>query len=247
MITLYKLLPDNLQKDGIKYHIGINESIIEDGIIVFDKEIVLDGLRDKAASKLAIIEIPDGENFKHFGRLYKTNRVIVKEIKDLWCIENYEWLKSYFGSANYVFEYACQNACDKAILYFAQWILNHEHLDSCQNPDHVFRKICENGNLEAAKFFYAFTDVDIHSWDEYAFRLACTNGHLELAKWLYSISKPNIHILHDWAFTMACENGHLDVAQWLYSLGDINVHINNDNLYHVSPDHILKWLNKMKS
>jgi hypothetical protein len=124
-----------------------------------------------------------------------------------------------------------------------EWLygLNPDFNIHFQN-DLLFRKCCENGNLDLVKWLYSIDGIiNIHYNNEKAFRLACKNGNLDVAQWLYSLDdKPNIHVKNNNIFLNVIKHDHFDVAQWLYSIHKFNITI--DHLDGATSENISKWL-----
>jgi hypothetical protein len=113
------------------------------------------------------------------------------------------------------------------------------------NRNNMFIRLCENGHLSVAQWFYGLGGVDIHAENDHAFRGACYNGHLLVAQWLYYLGDANIPFQNN-AFTSGCRNGHLSVVQWLYSLGTISIHDRQEEVFRLSCSYghlsIAQWL-----
>ena len=96
---------------------------------------------------------------------------------------------------------------------------HHSEIDD----EYGFEKICENGNLEIAKWLYSFGGIDIHMDNDFPFRFACKYGHSEIVKWLHSLGGIDIHMDDDFPYRYACQEGYTELAQWIHSMGNINI------------------------
>ena len=120
----------------------------------------------------------------------------------------------------------------------------------------AFIRMCENGNLELAKYLYEKYKFDLRTDDDFYFRFVCSYGQLDFVKWLtrecpeiYIWAKSrdafrcaarygHINILEwfenkkdtrsndDYAFIIACCYGNLNSAKWLFENCEINIHSN---------------------
>lgn len=98
----------------------------------------------------------------------------------------------------------------------------------------VFYKLCVEGHIVAAKYFYKkYPEKIIRCTLRDTFNSCDTN--LELRKWLYSLDKTilveNVEIHR--IFSYACSRNDLEMMNLLYSLAEprINIRYNNDVLF----------------
>ena len=89
-------------------------------------------------------------------------------------------------------------------------------VDIHYNNEQGFVYLCENGELEMAKWLYEHGKIDIHAKYEWALKNACYFGRLEVAKWLVSIgAKLNSYLM----IKHALNNEQFAIIKWLYSIG----------------------------
>lgn len=132
----------------------------------------------------------------------------------------------FFGIA---FNY-CADSGSLGMMKLLLDMVNHIiKIDIHLYSDYAFRKFCENGNLDCAKWLYDYgirinSPVDIHVNSDDAFWRACINGHIELTKWLLEIfdntnSPLDPDIIDRSLFFECCYNGKLETAKLLVSIG----------------------------
>lgn len=253
MKQYYKILHEDMNHYGMQYNLGLNEDVKPfnpnsehgGGILFYDKEDVLYYLRDEQGTKLAIIEVPEGEQVVKVGNRYKgfkAHRIIIKEIQDLWVYENFPWPDTYCLDMTNLFIRACENGA----LEFVQKLLKHYKINIHRDNDYAFQTACENGYLEIAKWLHKLGGIDNHVRNDYPFHLACINGHLETAKWLYKLGGVDIHAYNDFTFCSVCKEGHLEVAKWLHDLGGVNINARGDEAFRLAYSNghleLCKWL-----
>lgn len=88
-------------------------------------------------------------------------------------------------------------------------------VDIHYNDEQGFVYLCDNGELEMAKWLYEHGKIDIHSNHEWALRNACWFGRLEVAKWLVSIGAK----FNDNVILYACSYKQMAIIKWFYSIG----------------------------
>jgi len=115
------------------------------------------------------------------------------------------------------FDYACL----QGNLQLAKWIKNdirHPPLVRFARPSviNLFHCLCENGQLEVAKWFADEFDVRFEDLDfpHHPLKLASRNGHFDTTKWLkrtFRVSREDVMA----SIHSACWYGHLEIAKWL--------------------------------
>lgn len=168
MRQYYKILHEDLYHYGMQYHLGLNEDVkpfnpeseCDSGLFFTDKEHVLDYLCYNHGTKLAVIEIPEGEQIVNIGDVYKAHRIVIKEIQNLWTAENYEWMQNNFNNNTYLFRCACRNGA----LDFAKWLYtNFKNIDIHAFNEYAFRSACMFGYLDIAKWLYGLGGIVINN------------------------------------------------------------------------------------
>jgi len=138
----------------------------------------------------------------------------------------------FISHCNFIFDPFILN-CGNGFLERAK-ILYNDSINIHAYDEIAFRKSCENGYENVAKWLYEISQtessnnlIDIHILNNYAFRYSASNGHIELASWLITLGA-NPHDLNDNAFIMACGKKRLDVVKWLYDTFHMDIHVNNN-------------------
>jgi hypothetical protein len=100
-------------------------------------------------------------------------------------LEMAQWL---YSNCDMDSDVAFMTASDMGGSRMLKWMASLDgRVDVHVGNDYAFRKVCETGNLEAAKWLWSLGGVDIHAFKDQGFKFACSHRDKEMAKWLVSL------------------------------------------------------------
>lgn len=186
--------------------------------------------------------------------LMQTNNYYYCKIKLMTLIVEWNKMKNMEGTITKIFDFTCRLGF---ITYAKSLITRYKIVVNIL----LFKNICENGQLETAKWLYhhllkRYGDI-IFTFDTFIkimFKKTCIEGHLETAKWLINIynKKIDIHEDDNDLFLLMCFYGHLEIAKWLIDLGEnyghgkIDIHAYYDMAFNICCENnkldVAKWL-----
>ena len=243
--------------------------------------IILADLDDYIISQLTLPDIVE---------LMKINQYYYNKIKPMRLITEWNIMKVYWESPSEMLYMSCirgytkyaeslsnryeiktnfqtlfeKTCCDHGHFETAAWLYNtFGKIDLHRNKEQIFRLICQNGNLKAAKFLIELGEksnskIDVHIDIEKIFQVCCQSNHIEVAKWLVDLGenhgygKINIHDDNERIFRSNCYRDHLEIVKWLVDLGEnhgygkFNIHYQNDRIFQQCCEQaslkMIKWL-----
>ena len=246
MSTYYKILPEDLICRGFQYHEGLNidkNTIDEDecsyGLHFSDLKHILSFYG--YGTMIAEVEIPEDAVVYHFYNKSKADRIILKNIRPLWCTETLDdlFLKgAEIAPKNSILFMVVECGYSDAVKCLVEHGANIHAMD-----DLPLRSASECGYIDVVKYLVE-QEANIHVFNDLPLRKASECGYIDIVKYLVE-QGANIHVRDDEALCWASENGHLDVVKYLVEQG-ADIHVQDDDpLYWASTNgyfDIVKYL-----
>lgn len=226
----FKILTEDLTHHGYTYKKGLNvdpkpfnpEPKWDNGLFFADEKNILGFCG--FGNKIAEVIVPDGERIIRVGDEYKAHRIILREIRNLWNVETFEWLKNCGVDLHKDNDIALYGAVELNHVEIAKYLLEHDaNIDALGGL--ALKWAAKNGYIEIVKCLIE-RGADVHSYNDSAFWLAAWNNHFEVMKYLAE-NKANIHAQEDFALRWAVVNGLTEMAKYLVEHG-ADIHIMND-------------------
>ena len=198
----YKILPSDLNCEDFQYQEGLNTIALKDcdrGFSFADERTIL--YFCDMGSVIAEIEIPEDATVYLYGAgEYKTDKVILKNIRQLWNMDTINALVQegveFETYINDMFREAAFNGSLEVVQYLVK-----QGADIHEADDYPLRWASSNGHLDVVKYLIE-QGANIHARDDYALRLASEEGHFDIVKYLVEHGA-DIHIWNDYAFLFA--------------------------------------------
>ena len=218
----FKILREDLTHNGYTYHKGLNVDPnlfdptpdCRGGLFFSDTKHILKFC--DYGTKIAEVVVPEGELIVQVNDGYKAHQIILKEIKDLWTVETFEWLIEcgvdiHADNDGALYWAACYNHLD-VVKYLVE-----QGADIHSEDEEALCCAAGKGHLEIVKYLVE-KGADIHVEDDCAFGWAAEGGHLEVVKYLVEHGA-DINAFYNYAFRKATENGYLEVVKYLVEHG----------------------------
>ena len=229
MSTYYKILPENLICRRFQYREGLNidTNKIDTGECGYglhfaDTEHILSFC--DYGTMIAEVEIPDGSVVYHFDTKSKADKLILKNLRQLWSVDTIKALiqegvdvESYRNGVIY-------EALSKGYPDVAKYLI--EQGANNENYDSALLSSSQCGYLDIVKYLIA-QGADIHILNDRALYLASRYGHLNIVKYLVE-QGADIHADDDDALQWASSGGHLDIVRYLVEQG-ADIHADDDD------------------
>lgn len=171
-------------------------------------------------TRIADVEIPeDATVYELSGGRLKANKIIIKNIRELWNIDVLKELESQGADFQNRKENLLHNAAKAGSLDMVKYFIEEEGLDvkGVFHGYNLAERAAEAGHLNVLRYL-AEKGADIHTYNDWPLHLAAENGHLDVVKYLLEqgvdIHKHKEGLLHG-----AAENGHLDVVKYVMGFG----------------------------
>jgi len=250
---LYMVLPDNYYVNGIYCgNINVPYETIErlDITNIFDdnsnfKIFSLNnlGLFLFNGKYVATIKVPDNAVVYNADDHYKTNKIVIGNIKNIedFLLSEKDLFKYIGINLDDLWCGCCKYGFGRIVRTFVEKnIFNQQKLKLLKQ--NVFADVCEHGNYDMMLYLYDLGEIDIHFNNEQAFCVSSENGHFNVVDWLINIGILDHHAKNDYAFKKACINGYRDVAERIYNLGGFNMETIIQKISHLCNQDIRNWL-----
>lgn len=252
----FKILEDSLMDRGYKYKEGLNvnlqpfdpEPIYNSGGLYFADENQICGCCNLGSKISEVVLFPGETIVLVHGREYKAHQIILKEIRDLWTLETFKWLKesgvNFHTAKDLAFRCAARYGHLDILKYLEDTVKDvstyncalcyaaeNGHLDVIKyliglgakaRNEEALSNAAANGQLETVKFLTEL-GTDIHSYHEEALKVAASELHWDIVRYLVG-KGADIHIEDEWVLRSAALSGNIQMIKWLIDRGaDIRV------------------------
>lgn len=158
---------------------GIN---FRNGFIISDEKSILDFLFPKE-TKIAEVILPDMETAVILidGK-YKVNRIILKEIRDLWTINTFQWLKECGVNIHMKKDVCLCVAAENGYLDVVKFLVE-DGGDIHTDRDYPLIAACGEGHYEIVKYLLG-QGADKHACNDMAIQIAKEHENVEIEKLL---------------------------------------------------------------
>lgn len=249
--------------DDDTYHKGLNvdskplnpNSEYSDGLFFTDEKHILGFYY--SGDKIATVTIPDGERVVQVKKEYKTHQIVLGEIRDLWTVETFKWLKSYEVDICTFSNCLLTWTIEEKYLEVAKYLIEQDVADHA-NKDRILCLAAEKGYLDIVKSlvergsdvqainqitmcniirkgylhvlkYLVMHGLDIHMEHDSALCVASLNGKFRIVKYLIK-ENADIHAKNDFPLFRAAEKGYLNIVKLLIE-SETDIHIPEDVLY----------------
>lgn len=120
--------------------------------------------------KIAEVTLPDGETVIEEKEGYKSHRIILSEIRDLWTVETFQWLKQCGVNLHVRKDSPLLFAAAKGHLEIVKYLIKHG-VNGHQEYDTALRLAVTNGHLNVIKYL-AKKGANLHSHNDEVFGFA---------------------------------------------------------------------------
>ena len=203
----YKILNEDLKNLGFQYQEGLNTDCnefdpnIDDrgGLFYADEKNIL--AYSGCGTKIAEVSIPDGAvSMKVSWKEYKSHQIVLSNIRDLWTIETFQWLKEHGVDLRASEEYAIYIASEEGHLEIVKYLIE-QGSNIHAKDERALRYASCGGQLDVVRFLVE-NGADIHALDDTALCLAAQFDHIEVVKYLIE-QGANIHAHNDYVVCVA--------------------------------------------
>lgn len=228
MIMYFKILRDNFIDHGYKYKEGLNvdtnpfnpEPVYSGGLFFADENQICRCCNE--GNKISEVNLLPGENVVLlYGQEYKAHQIVLGEIRDLWTVETFMWLKesgvNLHAANDLAFRMAAEHGHLDIIMYLEGMIKDTSVYDK------ALVHAAKNGHLSIIKHLIGLGAKIIN---EDALSYAASNGHLEVVKYLIE-KGADIHGNHEEALKQAASEQHWNIVKYLIELG-ADLHISDE-------------------
>ena len=173
--------------DGYTYHEGLNENLeplnekpdfeeldfdpepdFAPELFFSDEENILKYCN--SGNKIATVTVPKGEDIVTMTNKYKAHRIILGEIRDLWTVETFQWLKQCGVNLHVRKDSPLLFAAAKGHLEIVKYLIKHG-VNGHQEYDTALRLAVTNGHLNVIKYL-AKKGANLHSHNDEVFGFA---------------------------------------------------------------------------
>jgi hypothetical protein len=140
---------------------------------------------------VCIVRPADAATVVQVDRKWKTDRLVIDEMKKLWEVSTIQWLVENCADIHADNDSALLNASMNRYLEVVQYLCEHG-ADIHAYGEYAMRCAAMNGHLGVVQYLCEH-GADIHAYGECAVRRATENGHLEVVKYLCEHGA-NIHV-----------------------------------------------------
>jgi hypothetical protein len=244
----FKILSEDLTHHGYTYHEGLNVDPnpfdptpnCRNGLFFADEKHILDFYY--SGDKIATVTIPDGEKVVQMENGYKAHKIILSEIRDLWTVETFEWLKGYDADICTFSRRLLYRTIEEKYLEVTKYLIEQDMVAQ-KDKDPILCLAAEKGYLDIVKClvergsngkvidnitmcniirkgylhilkYLAMHGLDIHMKNDSALCVAALNGKFRIVKYLIK-ENANIHTTNDFALFRAAEKGYLNIVKLL--------------------------------
>lgn len=151
---------------------------------------------------------------------FKTDRLVVLEVRDLLDISTFEWLQEHGVDLNAEKGELFAQAISTLSTSVLRWLLDNG-ADVHAYQDCAVRKAATKGRLDLVKFLVSH-GADPRAGNDYAMRWAAIRGHLEIVQYLVDQHGADVKTHQDELLQWVALNGHFSMVQYLVKNGAHN-------------------------
>lgn len=163
-------------------------------------------------NKIAVVTVPEGETVVPVQNKFKAHQFILGEIRDLWTLETFQWLKKCRVNLHAGNEAALRYAADGGYLDIVKFLVENKAKIHAQR-DEALCNAAEQGHLDVVKYLMQ-NGANIHANDDYALLSAAYEGHLNVVRYLVA-NGADVCADNYAALRAAARKGHLDIVMYL--------------------------------